>query len=135
MINTQVTTPEVAPTGPKAFHILYVDDMRELRRLLEVMLGHYGHTVETAADGQQALDRINGAGAPFDVVITDHHMPVMNGLDLVRQLRAQEFSGKILVFSSELSEEVSEAYHRLGVQYVLPKPIFPSTLQAILASL
>ena len=135
MINTQVTTPDVDATVKKTFHILYADDMRELRRLLEVMLNRYGHSVETAADGQQALDRINGGGVPFDVVITDHHMPVMNGLEFVRHLRAQGFPGKILVFSSELSQEVSDAYHRLGVEYVLPKPIFPSALQAILSSL
>lgn len=135
MINTHITPLEVAATVKKTFQILYADDMSELRRLLDEMLSRYGHTVETAADGQEALNRINGAGESFDVVITDHHMPVMNGLELVRKLRGQNFPGKILVFTSELSSEVRDAYHQLGVEYLLPKPIFPSTLQAILSSL
>lgn len=124
-------------TGPvtRALRILYADDVRELRHLLTVALGRDGHAVTTAPDGRQALELIRAAPEAYDLLITDHHMPVMNGLELVDRVRLLPFSGKIIVFSSELSPEVAAAYRVLQVEYILPKPIFPNTLRALLASL
>ncbi len=119
----------------RARHILYADDMRELWCLLEVTLSRDGHTVETVADGREALERITAAPGAFDLLITDHHMPFMNGLELVRRLRSLPFTGKIVVFSSELDLAISEAYRRLRVDCILPKPIFPNTLRAVLTAL
>jgi len=107
----------------------------QLQQLLRIALGRDGHTVETVANGQEALALITARPDAFDLLITDHHMPVMNGLELVGRVRALPFPGRIIVFSSELSHEVNEAYHRLQVDYILPKPIFPQTLRALLATL
>jgi len=71
----------------------------------------------------------------YDVLITDHHMPTISGLELVAQVRALNFPGKIIVFSSELSTEVDMGYRRHKVDHILPKPIFPSDLRAIFATL
>ncbi len=127
--------PGLGGTVARTRHILYADDMCELRRLLETTLGRDGHTVETVPDGQAALARISAEPAAFDLLITDHHMPVMTGLELVGCLRQLPFAGRIIVFSSELGAEVSEAYRRLRVDYILPKPIFPATLRALIATL
>jgi CheY-like chemotaxis protein len=99
------------------------------------MLAKEGHLVETANDGLEALDWLTQAPAAFDLLITDHHMPGMNGLELVGRLRTLRFPGQIVVFSSELSEEITAAYHRLRVDCILPKPVFPATLRAVLAGL
>jgi len=116
--------------------VLYADDMRELRTLLEMILRRDGgYTVETVPDGRDALERIVAAPGAFDVLITDHHMPCMNGLELVGRLRALRFPGQIVVFSSELSEEIATAYRQLRVDCILPKPVFPATLRAVLATL
>ncbi len=58
----------------------------------------------------------------YDVVITDHNMPRMNGLELVQQLRATGYPGKIIVVSSDLSEAVDQTYHNLNVDRVFKKP-------------
>ncbi|WP_438481778.1 response regulator [Oleiharenicola lentus] len=115
--------------------ILYADDMRELRHLIQVCLGRDGHVVETHPDGAEALERLTAAPHDFDVLLTDHHMPRMNGLELVEHLRKTAFVGKILVFSSELDESIADEYRKLGVDYILPKPIVPATLRTIIASL
>ncbi len=115
--------------------VLYADDMRELRQLLEIVLGRDGHKVDSVADGHIALDLIKKDLHAYDVVITDHHMPTISGLELVGHLRALQFPGKIIVFSSELSTEVASAYRRHKVDHILPKPIFPSDLRAIFATL
>lgn len=115
--------------------IIYADDMRELRDLMKVILERDGHAITCVNDGSQALTQLLNDTDAFDLVITDHHMPVMNGLEFVRRLRATAFSGKLIVFSSELSPEITAAYHRLQVDAVLPKPIYPHVLRSALARL
>jgi len=132
---TPVSTPMPSVPAKRTLRILYADDLRQLRDLMTIALTKEGHTMECADDGLQALARITADPANYDLVITDHHMPNMNGLDLVTRLRALSFPGKIIVFSSELSSEVGAAYRQLQVDYLLPKPIFPATLRAVLATL
>jgi len=129
------TVPDAPTTAPHPRRILYADDVPQLQRLLQIALGRDGHTVEIVSNGQEALALITARPDAFDLLITDHHMPVMNGLELVGRARALSFPGRIIVFSSELSQEVADAYHRLQVDHLLPKPIFPQTLRAILATL
>lgn len=119
----------------KSLRVLYADDMRELRQLMEIVLGRDGHHVDSVPDGNLALDLIKKNPSAYDVVITDHHMPTISGLELVARLRDLKFPGKIIVFSSELSTEVDESYRRYKVDHILPKPIFPSDLRAIFATL
>jgi two-component system chemotaxis response regulator CheY len=129
------TAQGVPAPAPRPRRILYADDVPQLQRLLQIALGRDGHMVETVANGREALERITATPETYDLLITDHHMPVMNGLELVGRARAQLFPGRIIVFSSELSQEVADAYRRLQVDHLLPKPIFPQTLRAILATL
>lgn len=126
-------TSGVSPARP--LRILYADDLRQLREFMTVMLSREGHLVETVEDGAQALERLDTAPEAFDLLITDHHMPRLNGLELVRAVRELPFAGKIIVFSSELNELVHERYRRLHVDLLLPKPIFPVTFRQMLNQL
>ena len=133
---TSSTTSQAAATrSRKSLRVLYADDMRELRQLMEIVLGRDGHKVESVADGHLALELMRKDLTAYDVLITDHHMPTISGLELVAQVRALNFPGKIIVFSSELSTEVDMGYRRHKVDHILPKPIFPSDLRAIFATL
>lgn len=123
------------PPTKKSLRVLYADDMRELRQLLEVVLGRDGHKVESVADGNLALDLLQANPAAYDVVITDHHMPTVSGLELVARLREMNYTGRIIVFSSELSEAVDASYRKYKVDFLLPKPVFPSDLRALFATL
>ena len=122
-------------TNKKLLRILYADDVRELRDVARIALSREGHLIECVADGKEALDRIVADPGSFDLLISDHHMPKMNGLELVARVRELPFHGKILIFSSELSPVVSEAYNELKVDRMLFKPVFPSELRQILAEL
>lgn len=121
--------PAPTPTstsGRPAARILYAEDVPELRELARLILSRHGHQVDGAVDGVEAFEKITQATTPFDLVITDHHMPRMNGLQLVQRLREHGFVGRILVFSSELNPAVTSEYLRFGVHRVLFKPVFPS---------
>lgn len=134
-MSSPLSTANSQPKPRKSFRVLYADDMRELRQLLEIVLGRDGHKVESVHDGKLALEMIKKDPGAYDVIITDHHMPNISGLEIVAQLRAMKYPGRIIVFSSELSTEVDAAYRRHHVDHILPKPIFPSDLRAIFATL
>lgn len=116
-------------------NVLYAEDMKELRDLMHHVLGREGYVLETCLNGRLALDRLALALASYDLLITDHHMPVMNGLELTRAVRRLPFPGKIIVFSSELSLSVRDEYLALQVDRVLEKPIRPATLRQLLAEM
>ena len=65
--------------------ILIAEDDRELRRLFARVLVKNGYTVKEAANGQEALDAIDGEY--FDLIISDIMMPIVDGYQLVRMLR------------------------------------------------
>lgn len=129
-------TSQPTPVTQKPLRILYAEDMRELRQVAQMSLTRQGYSIECCVDGVTALERLIAAPESFDVLITDHHMPNMNGLELVGALRrTQSFKCKIIVFCSELSPQVSAAYAALRVDAFLKKPVFPSALREVLVRL
>ena len=110
-------------------HILVVEDEKAVAHMIAMVLGGPASKVATARSGWEALIRIGVTAQPFDVVITDHRMPRMTGLQLVRRLRAQNFGGKILVLSGHLSDEDIRAYEELSVDMMMSKPFDFDELQ------
>ena len=111
--------------------ILYVDDMKELREVARLALSRVGHKVECVSDGALALDLIKANPGAYDVVITDHHMETMNGLELVMKLREIRYPGLIAVVSSELNDDVEHEYRNMGVEKILYKPVELSALRSL----
>lgn len=102
--------------------ILAVEDESAVSQLLALVLCGPRCKITMAKNGREALDRMEAAPERFDIVITDHNMPHVTGLELVRQLRAQNFAGKIAVLSAFLDAKNVEAYHELNVDLMLSKP-------------
>jgi DNA-binding response OmpR family regulator len=102
--------------------ILTVEDETAVAQFLALVLGGPTCKVTSAADGEEALAKIGKTSRSFDVVITDHKMPRVSGLELVRQLRARHFGGKIIVLSAHLTEKNVQAYRELSVDMLISKP-------------
>lgn len=115
--------------------ILVVEDEKAVAHMIAMVLGGPTAKVSTARNGWEALIKIGATVRPFDVVITDHRMPRMTGLELVRQLRTKNFLGKILVLSAYLSDEDIQAYEELGVDMMMSKPFDFEELQQAMAVL
>ena len=109
--------------------ILTVEDEPAVAEMVALLLGGPGAKITNACDGWMALMKIGAAAEPFDVIITDHRMPRMTGLDLVRRLRVQKFAGKIIVLSAYLTPENIQAYEELQVDMMLAKPFDVGELQ------
>jgi CheY-like chemotaxis protein len=102
-------------------HILLVDDEPSVSASILWALKPAGHITKVATDGEQALACL-ASDPVIDLIITDHSMPKMSGLELVRRLRETGYNGKILVLSAHLSHRNRAAYDSLGVNAALPKP-------------
>ncbi|MFI5402383.1 MAG: response regulator [Planctomycetota bacterium] len=109
--------------------ILIVDDEQIVRDLLRTVLEHDGHTVDEAADGQEALDL--HARNSYDVAIVDLIMPRKNGLDTVLELRAQRPETRLVVMTGALPTLLGgnrKMDEMLGAVVKLTKPMRPADL-------
>ena len=116
-------------------NILAVEDETAVAQLLALVLGGPNCKVATASDGEKALAKIDAAKRPFDVVITDHRMPRFSGLELVRELRARNFAGKVVILSAHLAEDNVKAYQKLGVNMLISKPFDVDELRRTIEAL
>ncbi|WP_428265950.1 response regulator [Haliangium sp.] len=105
--------------------ILIADDEANIRDVVQYALERDGYEVETAADGQAALARIEAGG--IDLVVLDVLMPELDGLNLCRRLREQ--SDVPVIFLSSRSEEADRILGlELGGDDYLTKPFSPREL-------
>lgn len=112
--------PPSAASRP--LHILAVDDDTPVGRMLVLMLAQAGHTCEHVSDGLAAWDKLSADLGYFDVVLTDHEMPNLTGLELVQLLREADYRGRIIVHCSALEPQDAEGYRRFHVAAILEKP-------------
>lgn len=109
--------------------ILVIDDSPTLRKLLRFYLKKKGYSVNEANNGKVGLDTI--AKEPFDLVILDMQMPVMDGLEVLKTLKNKEgFSVPILILSADKEEESKAAGIAFGASYYLTKPFKPEEVIA-----
>ncbi len=113
---------------PKGQRILVVEDEEALAVGIRDALEHAGYAVETAYDGPSALSMIR-EGA-YDLVVLDLMLPGMNGLDVLRKVRAESAHPRFLILSA-LSEEsdVLRGFDQ-GAEDYLRKPFSPKELVA-----
>jgi len=112
---------------------LIVDDSRFVREFLRGLLRKRGIECAEAADGQAALDLIHGNPA-FDLALVDWNMPVMGGLEMVRQLRADGFTGiKVLMVTTEAENDYIVRALNAGADEYLMKPFDDEALSEKLA--
>ncbi len=106
-------------------NILLVDDSKTDRLLYSKILKNItpDYNVEIASDGQEALDKI--LESPPALVITDHIMPRMTGIELILELKKADINAKppIIILSSDLDRNTIIEYSELGVENVFQKPV------------
>lgn len=115
--------------------VLTVDDSPSIRQMIKLVLGGAGHQVAEAGDGADGLAKAKAQR--FDLVITDLNMPVMNGLDMIRGMRAlPSFTGVPIVFlTTESNEVMKQQAKAAGATGWITKPFKPEQLLAVVAKL
>ncbi len=109
---------------------LVVDDSRAMRAILSQFLKAEGFEVSEAGDGDEALRRLEDAGR-VDVVLVDWNMPGMDGLTLVRTVRADpRFAAiRILMVTTETDVSLIQAALDAGANEYLMKPFVTDALR------
>jgi CheY-like chemotaxis protein len=110
------------------FKILIVDDEPDLRYLLRRVFERAGHIVTDAGHGEAALESVRGT-LP-DLVVTDMMMPVMDGAELIRRLRADPATAQIPILAATGDPRLA-----VGADAVLSKPYQSAQLLAAVNSL
>ena len=100
---------------------LGVDDDTLLTDLVSRQLARAGHQVETHSDPLQALRRLSDGGPPFDVLVVDHNMPQMSGLDLADAARRLQPGMPVILTSAVVTDHLQASAAGRGIARVVEK--------------
>lgn len=118
------------------YSILAVDDVEENLELVNIRLRREGYSVQTATNGVEALDLYKQK--PFDIILMDVHMPVMDGLSATKEIRKKEFNSErhtpIIALTASVMESENRRCIQAGMDYVIGKPIDFTELSKVLKS-
>lgn len=112
-------------------HVLVVEDNEINQKVVTGLLAHMGLTCQTAANGSIAVGLVTSQ--PFDLVLMDYQMPVMNGLDATRAIRAQGYTLPIIGLTANAFVDDREACLAAGMNDFLAKPVTRIKLKSALA--
>ncbi len=113
--------------------ILLVEDNQDLRLVLKMAIESLGYEVESARDGQEALDLL-GHSTPH-VMICDMTMPLIDGATVIRHVRALERDYErmyMTIIAMSGTESDSEPAHNAGADYFFTKPFNVTDLDSLL---
>ncbi|MFE1600481.1 response regulator [Methylobacterium sp. ID0610] len=113
--------------------ILLVDDSPTMLASMSDMLSRSGYATERCPHAEAALEKVRGGLAP-GLVITDYHMPGMNGVQLIQELRklaATRFT-PMLMLTTESQQEKRDEARKAGATGWLVKPVQPGPLLGVI---
>jgi len=113
--------------------IMVVDDTRSMRKMVAAVLEGAGYEVSEAGDGVEALQLAQSRR--FDLVVTDHNMPRMDGVTLVRELRqiGAYDDVALIVLSTEVDPALKQKGREAGATGWMAKPFDPERMLDIVA--
>ncbi len=120
----------------RPMRVLVADDQPANRLVLQRLLERAGHTAIFAEDGEQALERLEED--VIDAAIVDLHMPVLGGLDVIKQARVMQAGGArtpILVLSADATVDAVQDAEAAGAFGFLTKPVVATRLLEALAEI
>ncbi|HYL86202.1 MAG TPA: response regulator [Candidatus Angelobacter sp.] len=130
--------PAVSTKCLRGVRVLVVDDNQTNRRILEAMLKRWETVTKSVSGGEEALAQLAAAleaKEPFDLILTDSHMPEMDGFALIESIRKRpEFSAATIMMLTSAGHRGEAARCRqLGVAAYLLKPIRQNELREAIA--
>ena len=125
-----------APPGQLDCRILLVEDDQDHQPLLALMLQKAGSDVTIAENGKVAVDLARAArdvGMPFDMVVMDVQMPVLDGVAATQTLRAEGFINPIIALTARAMSTDRDRCFAAGCDDFLSKPVTRTELVRLLA--
>lgn len=132
MTESLETTDDEAGKIGRSLSVLVVDDEEVTRGVLESYLASDGHSVVTAVDAEKAIGCL--ADAKFDLLITDHAMPGMNGVQLAAAVREMRAGQPVILVTGFAAGSMGADEDPVGVDLVMRKPVARRELRRALVS-
>ncbi len=124
----------INPTTGTPYKVMIVDDSSTIRITERKILLSESFEVVLEADGAMtALKKLKEATEKPDILMIDFEMPQMNGIDLLKRLRAQNYEGKVVVVTSYANKATLMEFLKLKIDGYIAKPIDRQTLMNHLA--
>ncbi len=123
--------PPIPGDDARPLKVLHVDDDPMNLRVVQEILGAFGHQAVMACSGAEALERLSVE--PFDVVLLDIHMPGMTGIEVIQRLRAcagPERTVPVIALTADVYSRRPAEYVALGFDDFVSKPILVAGLMA-----
>jgi two-component system chemotaxis response regulator CheY len=110
-------------------NILIVDDSSTMRKIISRSLRQAGLSVETIIEASDGIEGLNALGSgPIDLILSDINMPNMDGLEFVKQARAQGCKVPIMMITTEGGEDIIGEAITSGANGSIRKPFTPDQL-------
>lgn len=108
--------------------ILIVEDEPNIRRMMRLVLEAEGYVVTDAEDGTKGLEAF-GDGSQFDLVVLDQKMPGMEGLDVLREIKARQPAAGVVMLTAYASIELAVDAMKAGATDFMRKPTTPEVMR------
>ena len=108
------------PSEKSSLRIVLAEDLEAVREVYADLLGRAGHTVDAAADGQAAWELMQTTS--YDILVTDHMMPRLSGVELLRLVRKEHTDLPVVLISGDLPLHESDLVALTTPGVLLPKP-------------
>ena len=134
--------PQISPAHkPPLSKVLVIDDNATNRWLMQEIFRYFEIECDVAADASEALNKLESmqkSGEALDIIITDHHMPGMNGIELTREIKKRFKDSQhpcILMLSSLEKNLYQHEAEKIGIRKILTKPVKMYELYGVLCSM
>lgn len=125
--------PKVSVPSQTFLRILVAEDNLVNQMIVEAMIRKLGHTVQTVGNGKEAIEAYSKSS--YDLILMDHHMPEMDGMEATKIIRSSEPHGQhipIIAFTANVMEEDQKLCLEAGMDDVILKPVTAVALQTAL---
>jgi signal transduction histidine kinase/CheY-like chemotaxis protein len=136
LVDQRATVARRVPSLPPSCRVLLAEDGHDNQILIKTFLVGAGATVKVVADGQVAVQEANAAlaaGKPYDVILMDMQMPVLDGYSATSKLRQTGYRGTIIAITAHAMAGDREKCENAGCDDYLTKPVDRAQLTATVA--
>lgn len=115
----------------EATHILIVDDAKINRELLRAMLEEDNVSISEAENGQEAIELIDGGATPYDLLLLDINMPVVDGFGVLEHMHEKHLmeDTPVIMISAENTTDFMDRAYSLGATDYIPRPFDANVVQ------
>src|SRR3954449_12431593 len=106
-----------------AFRILVVDDETAIREAIRMTLEYEGYRIDEARSGQDGIDKATRTAAPYDAILLDIKMPVLDGIEVLENLKEQHVPSPVIMVSGHGDVHTAVECTKRGAYDFLEKPL------------